>query len=103
MGLAEIDASFLRLTMASETSLLDWYCKPETNVAWISIAASAFGAYTPCATETLVVSLISSFCVIFLFKFGCVLGFSLLYFASLISCGSSLVKLCLFYLWSDVS
>ena len=54
---AEIDASFLRLTMASETSLLDWYCKPETNVAWISIAASAFDAYTPCATETLVVSL----------------------------------------------
>ena len=43
--------------MPSETSLLDWYCKPEMNVAWISIAASAFGAYTPCATETLVVSL----------------------------------------------
>lgn len=43
--------------MVSGTPFLDWYCRPEANGGWISLVKSAFGDYTPCATETLVVSL----------------------------------------------
>ncbi|CAK7350158.1 unnamed protein product [Dovyalis caffra] len=36
---------------------LDWYCKPVRNGVWTKAVENAFGAYTPCATDTLVVSL----------------------------------------------
>ncbi|XP_073268706.1 ABC transporter C family member 2 isoform X2 [Populus alba] len=36
---------------------LDWYCKPVRDGVWTKAVENAFGAYTPCATDTLVVSL----------------------------------------------
>ena len=36
---------------------LDWYCKPVRDGVWSKAVENAFGAYTPCATDTLVVSL----------------------------------------------
>ncbi|KAH9288056.1 hypothetical protein KI387_032173, partial [Taxus chinensis] len=42
--------------MASE-SLLDWYCQPVANGIWVTMVTNALGSYTPCATETLVISL----------------------------------------------
>eukprot|EP00258_Populus_trichocarpa_P051203 XP_024467222.1 ABC transporter C family member 2 isoform X3 [Populus trichocarpa] len=36
---------------------LDWYCKPVRDGVWTKAVQNAFGAYTPCATDTLVVSL----------------------------------------------
>lgn len=35
---------------------LVWYCKPEANSVWAKVVDSAFGSYTPCAIDTLVVS-----------------------------------------------
>jgi hypothetical protein len=35
---------------------LIWYCKPEPNSIWEKIGDSAFGSYTPCAINTLVIS-----------------------------------------------
>ena len=37
--------------------LVDWYCKPVENGKWVTLIPNALGAYTPCATETLVVAL----------------------------------------------
>ncbi|KAJ6979496.1 ABC transporter C family member 2-like isoform X4 [Populus alba x Populus x berolinensis] len=36
---------------------LDWYCKPVRDGVWTKAVENAFGACTPCATDTLVVSL----------------------------------------------
>ncbi|XP_065882175.1 ABC transporter C family member 2-like [Euphorbia lathyris] len=35
---------------------LVWYCRPVANGLWSRAVENAFGAYTPCATETLVVA-----------------------------------------------
>ncbi|RHN65540.1 putative xenobiotic-transporting ATPase [Medicago truncatula] len=35
---------------------LVWYCKPEPNSIWSKTVDSAFGSYTPCAINTLVIS-----------------------------------------------
>ncbi|KAF9620098.1 hypothetical protein IFM89_010748 [Coptis chinensis] len=34
---------------------LEWYCKPVENGAWTRVANNAFGAYTPCGVDTLVI------------------------------------------------
>ncbi|CAL9060621.1 unnamed protein product [Musa banksii] len=34
---------------------LVWYCQPEKNGAWAKVVENAFGAYTPCGMESLVV------------------------------------------------
>lgn len=34
---------------------LVWYCRPVANGLWTRAVENAFGAYTPCATDTLVV------------------------------------------------
>uniref|UniRef100_A0A5B6ZBR8 ABC-type xenobiotic transporter n=1 Tax=Davidia involucrata TaxID=16924 RepID=A0A5B6ZBR8_DAVIN len=36
---------------------LVWYCRPAANGVWAKAVENAFGAYTPCATESLVVSI----------------------------------------------
>ncbi|KAH7836909.1 hypothetical protein Vadar_007286 [Vaccinium darrowii] len=36
---------------------LVWYCRPVANGVWASIVENAMGAYTPCATDSLVVSI----------------------------------------------
>lgn len=36
---------------------LVWYCRPVTNGVWAKLVDNAFGVYTPCATDTLVVSI----------------------------------------------
>ncbi|KAF3450334.1 hypothetical protein FNV43_RR06414 [Rhamnella rubrinervis] len=36
---------------------LIWYCKPESNEVWASVVDSSFGAYTPCAVDSLVNSI----------------------------------------------
>ncbi|GMP73736.1 hypothetical protein CsSME_00031406 [Camellia sinensis var. sinensis] len=36
---------------------LVWYCRPVANGVWAKVVENAFGAYTPCATDTLVVSI----------------------------------------------
>ncbi|CAL5345401.1 unnamed protein product [Camellia sinensis] len=36
---------------------LVWYCQPVANGVWAKVVENAFGAYTPCATDTLVVSI----------------------------------------------
>ncbi|GMP73758.1 hypothetical protein CsSME_00031413 [Camellia sinensis var. sinensis] len=36
---------------------LVWYCRPVANGVWARVVENAFGAYTPCATDTLVVSI----------------------------------------------
>lgn len=33
---------------------IDWYCQPEANGVWAK-AVSAFGSYTPCAIDSLVI------------------------------------------------
>ncbi|KAF3630124.1 hypothetical protein FXO38_27337 [Capsicum annuum] len=35
---------------------LDWYCQPVANGVWSKSVENAFGAYTPCGTNTLVIS-----------------------------------------------
>ena len=35
---------------------LDWYCQPVANGAWTRTVENAFGAYTPCAVDSLVIS-----------------------------------------------
>jgi len=35
---------------------LNWYCKPEPDSIWEKTVDSAFGSYTPCAINTLVIS-----------------------------------------------
>lgn len=32
-----------------------WYCRPVEDGVWSKVVENAFGAYTPCGTETLVV------------------------------------------------
>ncbi|XP_057458600.1 ABC transporter C family member 12-like isoform X2 [Lotus japonicus] len=34
-----------------------WYCQPEANSVWGKMVDSAFGSYTPCAINTLVISI----------------------------------------------
>lgn len=34
---------------------LDWYCQPVKNGVWAKSLENAFGAYTPCGIDTLVV------------------------------------------------
>ncbi|XVF68307.1 hypothetical protein PTKIN_Ptkin10aG0194400 [Pterospermum kingtungense] len=36
---------------------LAWYCKPVANAAWAKLDDGAFGAYTPCAIDTMVISI----------------------------------------------
>ncbi|CAJ1962148.1 unnamed protein product [Sphenostylis stenocarpa] len=36
---------------------LDWYCRPVANGVWTKTVVNAFGAYTPCAVDTLVISI----------------------------------------------
>ncbi|XP_050221778.1 ABC transporter C family member 2-like [Mercurialis annua] len=36
---------------------LVWYCKPVANGVWTRAVENAFGAYTPCATDTLVIGI----------------------------------------------
>lgn len=35
---------------------LDWFCQPVANGVWVKAVDSAFGSYTPCAIDSLVVS-----------------------------------------------
>lgn len=42
------------LTMAFKP--LDWYCQPVANGVWSKAVENAFGAYTPCGTNSLVIS-----------------------------------------------
>ncbi|KAL3329623.1 hypothetical protein AABB24_033795 [Solanum stoloniferum] len=35
---------------------LDWYCQPVANGVWLKAVENAFGAYTACGTNTLVIS-----------------------------------------------
>nr|CAB3488302.1 unnamed protein product [Digitaria exilis] len=44
--------------------LLDWYCQPVKDGAWSHVVENAFGAYTPCGTDSLVV------CISYLALFG---------------------------------
>ncbi|XP_010051984.2 ABC transporter C family member 12 [Eucalyptus grandis] len=37
--------------------LLDWYCRPVASGIWARTTDSAFGAYTPCAVDSLVISI----------------------------------------------
>ncbi|KAK3432695.1 LOW QUALITY PROTEIN: hypothetical protein EUGRSUZ_D00218 [Eucalyptus grandis] len=37
--------------------LLDWYCRPVASGNWAGTMDSAFGAYTPCAVDSLVISI----------------------------------------------
>ncbi|KAK7401409.1 hypothetical protein VNO78_12857 [Psophocarpus tetragonolobus] len=37
--------------------LLNWYCQPAENSIWTQVVDSAFGSYTPCAINTLVISI----------------------------------------------
>lgn len=34
---------------------LVWYCRPVANGVWAKAVENAFGAYTPCATDSLVI------------------------------------------------
>lgn len=34
---------------------LNWYCQPVKNGVWSKAVENAFGAYTPCATDSLVI------------------------------------------------
>ncbi|EES12878.1 hypothetical protein BDA96_06G240300 [Sorghum bicolor] len=43
---------------------LEWYCQPVKNGVWSLVVENAFGAYTPCGTDTLVV------CISYLALFG---------------------------------
>lgn len=36
---------------------LEWYCKPVKNGVWSKAVENAFGAYTPCASESLVLGI----------------------------------------------
>lgn len=36
---------------------LEWYCKPVANGAWTKQVDNAFGAYTPCATDSFVLGI----------------------------------------------
>jgi len=36
---------------------LNWYCQPAQNSIWDKAVDSAFGSYTPCAINTLVISI----------------------------------------------
>lgn len=36
---------------------LDWYCRPVAHGVWTKAVENAFGAYTPCAVDSLVVSI----------------------------------------------
>ncbi|KAI4297480.1 hypothetical protein L6164_037369 [Bauhinia variegata] len=36
---------------------LNWYCQPAENSIWAEVVDSAFGSYTPCAIDTIVVCL----------------------------------------------
>lgn len=38
------------------SNLLVWYCRPIDEGVWAKISDSAFGSYTPCATDSLVIS-----------------------------------------------
>ncbi|KAL6561922.1 Canalicular multispecific organic anion transporter 1 [Orobanche gracilis] len=42
----------------------EWYCKPVENGVWSKVVENAFGAYTPCATDALVI------CISHLVLFG---------------------------------
>lgn len=37
--------------------LFEWYCKPVPNGVWTKQVANAFGAYTPCATDSFVLGI----------------------------------------------
>lgn len=43
------------LLMAIEP--LVWYCQPQVNEAWAKEVDGAFGAYTPCAIDSVVISI----------------------------------------------
>ncbi|RWW61768.1 hypothetical protein BHE74_00031170 [Ensete ventricosum] len=45
----------LRFLEAMGFKPLVWYCQPEKNGAWAKVVENAFGAYTPCGMESLVV------------------------------------------------
>ncbi|KAK7303090.1 hypothetical protein RJT34_13989 [Clitoria ternatea] len=36
---------------------LDWYCRPVANGVWAKAVENAFGAYTPCVVDSLVISI----------------------------------------------
>lgn len=36
---------------------LEWYCKPVPNGVWTKQVDNAFGAYTPCATDSFVLGI----------------------------------------------
>lgn len=36
---------------------LDWYCRPVANGVWARAVDNAFGAYTPCATDSAVITI----------------------------------------------
>ena len=46
---------------------LDWFCRPVTDGVWKRAVSNAFGSYTPCATDSLVVTIshlvLLGFCV----------------------------------------
>lgn len=36
---------------------LVWYCRPVASGVWTRVVENAFGAYTPCATDSLVITI----------------------------------------------
>lgn len=38
-------------------TLFDWYCRPAPNGVWARTTDSAFGAYLPCALDSVVISI----------------------------------------------
>lgn len=36
---------------------LEWYCRPVSNGVWTKAVENSFGAYTPCAIDSLVISI----------------------------------------------
>ncbi|OMO75048.1 hypothetical protein CCACVL1_16348, partial [Corchorus capsularis] len=50
-----LEAEWWWFLMAFEA--LVWYCQPVANAAWAKEADAAFGAYTPCAIDSVVISI----------------------------------------------
>lgn len=56
-GLCALSELFLwRKQSKMGFNALDWYCRPVANGVWARAVLNAFGAYTPCAVETIVVT-----------------------------------------------
>ncbi|XP_054779362.1 ABC transporter C family member 2-like isoform X2 [Prosopis cineraria] len=54
-----VDVLFLNISAKVLTNMafepLDWFCQPVANGLWTKVVQNAFGAYTPCAVDSLVI------------------------------------------------